>query len=181
MEPIRNRYRISLGPSSHHTIGSKRPVQYFPDRHPSKIYPGTTLYGSRPATGKCLLADQPALETARMAIQRRSTYLEMAQGRHGVLRRGGRGVDPGDKGFTGGGIGGVDPARMACSLSAKCIGRVACWQAISTAQRDRRCCDELNENFECFSALNRGRDRRRRPYPAFFYRVLRAYKTSNIN
>jgi alanine dehydrogenase len=55
----------------------------------------------------------------RMAIQQGAKYLEMAQGGHGVLLGGVPGVDPGNVVVIGGGIVGVNAAKMACGLGAK--------------------------------------------------------------
>ena len=54
-----------------------------------------------------------------MAIQQGAKYLEMAQGGHGVLLGGVPGVDPGTVVVIGGGIVGVNAAKMACGLGAK--------------------------------------------------------------
>jgi alanine dehydrogenase len=62
----------------------------------------------------------PMSEVAgRMAIQQGAKYLEMAQGGHGVLLGGVPGVDPGTVVVIGGGVVGVNAARMACGLGAK--------------------------------------------------------------
>jgi alanine dehydrogenase len=62
----------------------------------------------------------PMSEVAgRMAIQEGAKYLEMAQGGHGVLLGGVPGVDPGNVVIIGGGIVGVNAAKMACGLGAK--------------------------------------------------------------
>ncbi len=62
----------------------------------------------------------PMSEVAgRMAIQQGAKYLEMAQGGHGVLLGGVPGVDPGNVLIIGGGIVGVNAAKMACGLGAK--------------------------------------------------------------
>lgn len=62
----------------------------------------------------------PMSEVAgRMAIQQGAKYLEMAQGGHGVLLGGVPGVDPGNVVVMGGGIVGVNAAKMACGLGAK--------------------------------------------------------------
>jgi alanine dehydrogenase len=62
----------------------------------------------------------PMSEVAgRMAIQQGAKYLEMAQGGHGVLLGGVPGVDPGSVVVIGGGIVGVNAAKMACGLGAK--------------------------------------------------------------
>jgi alanine dehydrogenase len=55
----------------------------------------------------------------RMAIQQGAKYLEMAQGGHGVLLGGVPGVDPGNVVVIGGGIVGINAAKMACGLGAK--------------------------------------------------------------
>ncbi|MBW2564474.1 MAG: alanine dehydrogenase [Deltaproteobacteria bacterium] len=54
-----------------------------------------------------------------MAIQEGAKYLEMAQGGHGVLLGGVPGVDPGTVVIIGGGVVGINAARMACGLGAK--------------------------------------------------------------
>jgi alanine dehydrogenase len=54
-----------------------------------------------------------------MAIQQGAKYLEMAQGGNGVLLGGVPGVDPGMVVIIGGGIVGVNAAKMACGLGAK--------------------------------------------------------------
>ncbi|MEJ2157625.1 MAG: alanine dehydrogenase [Desulfobacteraceae bacterium] len=62
----------------------------------------------------------PMSEVAgRMAIQQGAKYLEMAQGGHGVLLCGVPGVDPGTVVVIGGGIVGINAAKMACGLGAK--------------------------------------------------------------
>ncbi|CAB5135056.1 Alanine dehydrogenase (EC [Olavius algarvensis associated proteobacterium Delta 3] len=62
----------------------------------------------------------PMSEVAgRMAIQQGAKYLEMAQGGHGVLLGGVSGVDPGNVVVIGGGIVGINAAKMACGLGAK--------------------------------------------------------------
>ena len=62
----------------------------------------------------------PMSEVAgRMAIQQGAKYLEMTQGGHGVLIGGVPGVDPGHVVVIGGGIVGVNAAKMACGLGAK--------------------------------------------------------------
>ena len=62
----------------------------------------------------------PMSEVAgRMAIQQGAKYLEMAQGGHGVLLGGVPGVDPGNVIVIGGGIVGINAAKMACGLGAK--------------------------------------------------------------
>ena len=62
----------------------------------------------------------PMSEVAgRMAIQQGAKYLEMAHGGHGVLLGGVPGVDPGTVLIIGGGIVGVNAAKMACGLGAK--------------------------------------------------------------
>ena len=54
-----------------------------------------------------------------MAIQEGAKYLEMAQGGHGVLLGGVPGVDPGRVVIIGGGVVGINAAKMACGLGAK--------------------------------------------------------------
>lgn len=62
----------------------------------------------------------PMSEVAgRMAIQQGAKYLEMAQGGHGVLLGGVPGVDPGTVLVIGGGVVGINAAKMACGLGAK--------------------------------------------------------------
>jgi alanine dehydrogenase len=62
----------------------------------------------------------PMSEVAgRMAIQQGAKYLEMAQGGHGILLGGVPGVDPGTVLVIGGGIVGINSAKMACGLGAK--------------------------------------------------------------
>ena len=62
----------------------------------------------------------PMSEVAgRMAIQQGAKYLEMAQGGCGVLLGGVPGVHPGNVVIIGGGIVGVNAAKMACGLGAK--------------------------------------------------------------
>jgi alanine dehydrogenase len=62
----------------------------------------------------------PMSEVAgRMAIQQGAKYLEMAQGGQGVLLGGVPGVDPGNVVIIGGGIVGINAAKMACGLGAK--------------------------------------------------------------
>jgi alanine dehydrogenase len=55
----------------------------------------------------------------RMATQQGAKYLEMAQGGHGVLLGGVPGVDPGTVVVIGGGVVGINAAKMACGLGAK--------------------------------------------------------------
>ena len=55
----------------------------------------------------------------RMAIQQGAKYLELAQGGPGVLLGGVPGVDPGNVVVIGGGIVGINAAKMACGLGAK--------------------------------------------------------------
>ena len=54
-----------------------------------------------------------------MAVQEGAKYLEMAQGGHGILLGGVPGVDPGTVLIIGGGIVGMNAAKMACGLGAK--------------------------------------------------------------
>ncbi len=62
----------------------------------------------------------PMSEVAgRMAIQQGAKYLEMAQGGCGVLLGGVPGVHPGNVVIIGGGVVGVNAAKMACGLGAK--------------------------------------------------------------
>ena len=62
----------------------------------------------------------PMSEVAgRMAIQQGAKYLEMAQGGHGVLLGGVPGVDPATVVIIGGGVVGINAAKMACGLGAK--------------------------------------------------------------
>jgi alanine dehydrogenase len=62
----------------------------------------------------------PMSEVAgRMAIQQGAKYLEMAQGGRGTLLGGVPGVDPGAVVIIGGGVVGVNAAKMACGLGAK--------------------------------------------------------------
>jgi alanine dehydrogenase len=62
----------------------------------------------------------PMSEVAgRMSIQQGAKYLEMAQGGDGVLLGGVPGVDPGTVLVIGGGIVGINAAKMACGLGAK--------------------------------------------------------------
>jgi alanine dehydrogenase len=62
----------------------------------------------------------PMSEVAgRMAIQQGAKYLEMSQGGRGVLLGGVPGVEPASVVVIGGGIVGVNAARMACGLGAK--------------------------------------------------------------
>jgi alanine dehydrogenase len=62
----------------------------------------------------------PMSEVAgRMAIQQGAKYLEKAQGGHGVLLGGVPGVDPGNVVVIGGGVVGINAAKMACGLGAK--------------------------------------------------------------
>jgi alanine dehydrogenase len=63
---------------------------------------------------------RPMSEVAgRMAIQQGAKYLEMTQGGQGVLLGGVPGVDPGTVVIIGGGIVGINAAKMACGLGAK--------------------------------------------------------------
>lgn len=62
----------------------------------------------------------PMSEVAgRMAIQQGAKYLEMSQGGLGVLLGGVPGVDPGNVMIIGGGVVGMNAAKMACGLGAK--------------------------------------------------------------
>ncbi len=62
----------------------------------------------------------PMSEVAgRMAIQEGAKYLEVAQGGRGVLLGGVPGVDPANVVVIGGGIVGINAAKMACGLGAK--------------------------------------------------------------
>ena len=62
----------------------------------------------------------PMSEVAgRMAIQQGAKYLEMAQGGRGLLLGGVPGVDPGTVVIIGGGVVGINAAKMACGLGAK--------------------------------------------------------------
>jgi alanine dehydrogenase len=62
----------------------------------------------------------PMSEVAgRMAIQQGAKYLEMAQGGRGVLLGGVPGVNPGTVLIIGGGVVGVNAAKMACGIGAK--------------------------------------------------------------
>ena len=62
----------------------------------------------------------PMSEVAgRMSVQEGAKYLEMAQGGHGVLLGGVPGVDPGKVLVIGGGVVGINAAKMACGLGAK--------------------------------------------------------------
>lgn len=62
----------------------------------------------------------PMSEVAgRMATQQGAKYLEMAQGGDGVLLGGVPGVDPGTVVVIGGGVVGMNAAKMACGLGAK--------------------------------------------------------------
>lgn len=62
----------------------------------------------------------PMSEVAgRMAIHQGAKYLEMTHGGHGILLGGVPGVDPGMVVIIGGGIVGINAAKMACGLGAK--------------------------------------------------------------
>jgi alanine dehydrogenase len=62
----------------------------------------------------------PMSEVAgRMAIQQGAKYLEMTQGGDGILLGGVPGVDPGLVLIIGGGVVGINAAKMACGLGAK--------------------------------------------------------------
>jgi alanine dehydrogenase len=62
----------------------------------------------------------PMSEVAgRMAIQQGAKYLEMAEGGDGILLGGVPGVDPGLVLILGGGVVGINAAKMACGLGAK--------------------------------------------------------------
>ena len=54
-----------------------------------------------------------------MAIQQGAKFLEMAQGGHGVLLGGVPGVDPATVVILGGGVVGINAAKLACGLGAK--------------------------------------------------------------
>jgi alanine dehydrogenase len=54
-----------------------------------------------------------------MAVQEGAKYLEMAQGGHGILLGGVPGVDPGTVVIIGGGVVGINAAKMACGLGAR--------------------------------------------------------------
>jgi alanine dehydrogenase len=62
----------------------------------------------------------PMSEVAgRMSIQQGAKYLEKAQGGHGILLGGVPGTDPGTVVIIGGGVAGMQAAKMACGLGAK--------------------------------------------------------------
>ena len=62
----------------------------------------------------------PMSEVAgRMAVQQGAKYLEMAQGGHGVLLGGVPGVEPGTVVVIGGGVVGVNAAKIACGMGAR--------------------------------------------------------------
>lgn len=62
----------------------------------------------------------PMSEVAgRMAVQEGAKYLEMSQGGRGILLGGVPGVSPGKVVVIGGGIVGINAARMACGLGAR--------------------------------------------------------------
>ena len=62
----------------------------------------------------------PMSEVAgRMAIQEGARFLEMPQGGHGILLGGVPGVEPATVVVIGGGVVGVNAAKMACGLGAK--------------------------------------------------------------
>jgi alanine dehydrogenase len=62
----------------------------------------------------------PMSEVAgRMAIQQGAKFLEMSKGGQGILLGGVPGVDPGSVLIIGGGIVGLNAAKMACGLGAK--------------------------------------------------------------
>jgi len=62
----------------------------------------------------------PMSEVAgKMAVQQGAKYLEMTQGGHGVLLGGVPGVDPGNVIIIGGGVVGINAAKVACGLGAK--------------------------------------------------------------
>ncbi len=62
----------------------------------------------------------PMSEVAgRMSVQEAAKYLQMSQGGLGVLLGGVTGVDPGNVLVIGGGVVGVNAAKMACGLGAK--------------------------------------------------------------
>jgi alanine dehydrogenase len=62
----------------------------------------------------------PMSEVAgRMAIQEGAKYLEMSQGGAGILLGGVPGVDPGVVVVIGGGVVGINAAKMACGLGAR--------------------------------------------------------------
>jgi len=62
----------------------------------------------------------PMSEVAgKMAVQQGAKYLEMTQGGHGVLLGGVPGVDPGNVVIIGGGVVGINAAKVACGLGAK--------------------------------------------------------------
>lgn len=71
-------------------------------------------------TDKSLPLLTPMSEVAgRMSIQQGAKYLEMAQGGRGVLLGGVPGVEPATVVIIGGGVVGVNAAKMACGLGAK--------------------------------------------------------------
>ena len=57
MESIKEVYRIGIGPSSSHTMGSRRAAEMFKAQNPSATGFRVTLYGSLAATGKGHLTD----------------------------------------------------------------------------------------------------------------------------
>jgi len=73
----------------------------------------------RKADGSLPLLTPMSEVAGRMAIQQGAKYLEMAQGGDGVLLGGVPGVDPGTVLIIGGGVVGINAAKMACGLGAK--------------------------------------------------------------
>ena len=62
-----------------------------------------------------------------MAIQQGAKYLEMAQGGHGVLLGGVPGVDPGTVVIIGGGVVGINAAKIACGLGPRSTSLMSTW------------------------------------------------------
>ena len=61
MKSIRELYRIGIGPSSSHTMGSQRAAKQFLERHSNAARFEVTLYGSLAATGKGHMTDSAIL------------------------------------------------------------------------------------------------------------------------
>ncbi len=63
MQSLKELYKIGNGPSSSHTMGPKRAVQIFKDKHPDATKFKVILYGSLALTGKGHLTDYIIKET----------------------------------------------------------------------------------------------------------------------
>ena len=63
MKSIKELYRIGTGPSSSHTMGTRKAAEMFLTRHPEAASFKVTLYGSLAATGKGHMTDVAIIDT----------------------------------------------------------------------------------------------------------------------